>query len=387
MSRRYQQGCLYRESRKAGPDVWVFRWRDGQTNRKEKVGTVEQFPTKSTALKACELIRANINRETRSPRTVAELVSHYQQKELSEGGNKAYSTREVYGSYIRTWILPAWGSRSLSDVKTVAVEAWLGSLSLANGSKAKIRNVMSAIFSHAMRYEWLHHNPIALVRQSAKRKRLPDVLTAEEIGALLIELPEPCRTAVLLASCTGLRVSELLALKWADIHFDKGEIRPVRAIVDQVVGNLKTEASGKAVPIDSALAEMLLNWRGRCPYNQDHDYLFGSPEMDGTQPYWPDSLLRKVIRPAAARAGISKHIGWHSFRRTLATLLQSSAVGATVKATQGMLRHASSRLTMDLYAQSIPADQRTAQSSIIGAVLAASVPKRSLINSEVVVGA
>jgi integrase len=310
---------------------------------------------------------------------VAELVTHYKERELPEDGNKTHSTREVYGSYIRTWILPAWGTYSLSDVKTVNVEAWLGTLPLANASKAKVRNVMSAIFTHAMRYEWLNRNPITLVRQSAKRERLPDVLTAEEIGALLVELPEPCRTAVLLAACTGLRVSELLALKWSDIDFGKVEIRPCRAIVDQVVGSLKTEASGKAVPMDTALAGALLDWRGRCPYNQDEDFLFGSPEMDGRQPYWPDSLLRKVIHPAAKRAGVSKHIGWHSFRRTLATLLQAS--GASVKATQDMLRHASSRLTMDLYAQSIPADRRAAQSGVIGAILAASVPKCSLINS------
>src|SRR5439155_13585779 len=125
MSRRYQSGCLYRETRKAGPDVWVFRYRDGQTNRKEIIGTVEQFPTKTKALKACELLRTNINREARSPRTVAELVAHYTGKELAEDGSKAYSTREVYGSYIRTWILPTWGTQQLSDVKTVAVEALL----------------------------------------------------------------------------------------------------------------------------------------------------------------------------------------------------------------------------------------------------------------------
>jgi integrase len=379
MSRRYQEGCLYREKRKAGPDVWVFRYRDGESNRKEKVGTVEQFPTKTKALKACELVRVNLNREIRSPRTVAELVTHYTDKELSADGRKAHSTREVYGSYIKTWILPAWGTRSLSDVKAVGVEAWLSTLPLANGSKAKIRNVMSTIFSHAIRYEWLNRNPIAMVRQSAKRERLPDVLTAEEIGALVAELNGPCRIAVLLASCTGLRVSELLALQWSDVDFDKAEIRPCRAIVDQVVGSLKTEASGKAVPIDAALAEVLLDWRGRCPYNQDGDFLFGSPEMNGSQPYWPDSLLRKVVRPAAVRAGITAHIGWHSFRRTLATLLQAS--GVSVKATQDMLRHASSRLTMDLYAQSIPADRRAAQSGVIGAVLHASVPKRSLIKS------
>jgi integrase len=205
--KRYQRGCLYRERRHAGPDVWVFRFRDGQTNRKEQVGTVEQFPTRKAAMKGCELLRANINREARSPRNVAELVTHYTDKELSADGNKAHSTREMYGSYIKTWIVPKWGRHSMSDVRTVGVEAWLRTLPLANASRAKIRSVMSAIFNHAMRWEFFDRNPITLVRQSAKRVRLPDVLTVEEIGALLGELTDPCRTAVLLAATTGLRVS------------------------------------------------------------------------------------------------------------------------------------------------------------------------------------
>src|SRR5438270_6088583 len=103
MSKRYQNGCLYREKRKTGPDVWVFRFRDGQTNRKEIIGTVEEFSTKTKALRACELLRANINQGTRAPRTIAELVAHYSEKEL---GTKAYSTGHVHGSLIRTWILP-----------------------------------------------------------------------------------------------------------------------------------------------------------------------------------------------------------------------------------------------------------------------------------------
>jgi integrase len=81
-------------------------------------------------------------------------------------------------------------------------------LAFGKRERAKIRSVMSAIFSHAMRYEWLNRNPITLVRQSAKRKRLPDVLTAEEIGGLLCEQWDPCRTAVLLAATTGLGVSD-----------------------------------------------------------------------------------------------------------------------------------------------------------------------------------
>jgi hypothetical protein len=69
--RRYQQGCLYREKRKAGPNIWVFRFRDGETNRKERIGTVDEFPTRSAAMKACEPFRAKINLGVRLPRTVA----------------------------------------------------------------------------------------------------------------------------------------------------------------------------------------------------------------------------------------------------------------------------------------------------------------------------
>jgi site-specific recombinase XerD len=127
----------------------------------------------------------------------AELVDHYTEKELSNGSTKAYSTQEMYGSYIRCWIVPQWGEHALCDVRTVAGEEWLRMLPLANGSRAKIRNIMHAIYNHAMRYEWMDKNPISLVRQSAKRERVPDVLTVVEIAALLAQLREPCKTAVL----------------------------------------------------------------------------------------------------------------------------------------------------------------------------------------------
>ena len=111
--RRYQNGWLFKEKRKTGPDVWVFRYRDGQVNRKEIVGTVEQFPTKSAAKKACESLRVNINRETRSPRTFGELVAHYQQHELP---NKTPYTQEVYSGYLKTWILPKWEKHSVCQI-------------------------------------------------------------------------------------------------------------------------------------------------------------------------------------------------------------------------------------------------------------------------------
>ena len=67
----------------------------------------------------------------------------------------------------------------------------------------------------------------------------------------------------------------------------------------------------------------------------------------------------KIIRPALVRAGIENMvIGWHSFRHSLVTNLRSLGVG--VKVARELLRHANSRITMDLYTRAVSADKRMA---------------------------
>jgi integrase len=268
---------------------------------------------------------------------------------------------------IRARILPRWHDYLLSDIKTVAVEEWLSELPLANGSKAKIRNVFHALFNHARRHEWVARNPITLVRQSAKRRQTPDILTTSEIRDLLSELCDPFRTMVVLAATTGLRVSELLGLKWEDIAFTPAEIRLTRAVMDGVVGGMKTEASRKPIPLTSALKQLLMEWRSRTPYDQGGDWVFASPQKAGQQPYWHDSALRRAIRPAAVRAGIRKHVGWHTFRHSFATLLKAN--GEDVKVVQESLRHANSRITLDVYTQGLMASKREAQRRVVNSLL------------------
>ena len=194
----------------------------------------------------------------------------------------------------------------------------------------------------------------------------------DETKALLSELKDPFWTMVFLAATTGLRVSELLGLKWQDISFDLLEIHLIRAIVDGVVGDMKTEASRKPLALDSALAEVLVAWRGQTPYNRDEDWVFASPEKLGQQLYWPDSALRKAIRPAAVRAGILKHISWHTFRHSFATLLKAN--GEDVKVVQESLRHANSRITLDVYTQGLMPTKRQAQGRVVKSLLAPNGP-------------
>ncbi|HTZ96732.1 MAG TPA: tyrosine-type recombinase/integrase [Terriglobales bacterium] len=74
--------------------------------------------------------------------------------------------------------------------------------------------------------------------------------------------------------------------------------------------------------------------------------------------------MEKQIRPAAERAGIAKHIGWHTLRHTFGTLVKS--LGADVATTQALLRHANASITMDRYVQAVTPAKRNAQSAVFG---------------------
>lgn len=111
---------------------------------------------------------------------------------------------------------------------------------------------------------------------------------------------EPCRTAVLLALASGLRVGELLGLKWEDVNFEALEVNVTRSVVKQKITRCKTEASRKPIPLDPALAEVLLNWRLQAPYPRGSDWVFASPHRKGRQPYWPGVLFRVHFTARAA---------------------------------------------------------------------------------------
>ena len=116
------------------------------------------------------------------------------------------------------------------------VELWLHTLTFAPGTRSKIHNIMSAVFNHAIRHEWMDRNPITKVRTSAKRLREPDVLSPAEITSLLAELNLRERAMVMLAGSTGLRRSGLVALTWSDIDLELMQgtsAAPVSAITSE----------------------------------------------------------------------------------------------------------------------------------------------------------
>ena len=176
-----------------------------------------------------------------------------------------------------------------------------------------------------------------------------------------------------IAIVTGLRVSELLALRWRDINWEKMEIDILRGIVHQVVGDLKTEASQKPLPIDSGLAEVLADWRAKTPYNAESDWVFASPAMHVVQPYWPDSVWSKVIQPAAKRAGLTKAVGWHRFKKLRDAAKRQRGRCESCAGTDATRQL--QRVTLDTYVQADTGQKRAAQGKLSGLCLFHAHPK------------
>ena len=374
------QNCsLIRKIRKRSSDVWLLRWSDKSGSgkriyRKRVIGTVEEFSDAQSARRAVSSLIERINAD--NPRigfrstTISALCSHFERCELAQSNTwRSYSTKKCYAGYLKRWVLPQWGKYELRDIKTIEVESWLRGLPLAKTSCAKIRGVMSVLFNHACRYELFDGNPIRLVRQSAKRKKTPSVLTPAEIRVLADGLASRERTLVLLAASTGLRQSELFGLKWGDINFAEGTMHVTRSIVCGVVGPCKTESSQKPVPIHPLIVEALLRWREHQSHRKSDDWVFASGRRRGRNPYWGQAILRKYIRPKAQELGIEKRFGWHTFRHTYSTLLRS--VGTEFKVMQELLRHSSPRSTLDVYTQAITPSKHAAQNAVMSLVLSA----------------
>jgi integrase len=394
---RYQEGSIERVSRAKGPDVWVYRWRELQADgtrvqRKKTIGDVKQFPKKDDVKREVENLRAAINAasDRLGKMTIKELWGHFQKEELSrlrdgepEGGetHRSPTTIDCYLDNFRLHIIPKWGDTYINELKTVAVEKWLsglkflhnkrGEVPMAPGTKAKLRNQLSSLYSHAIRHELANTDPIkglvkgSGVRQSSKRVSIPDILTLAEMQSILGGLTEPMhRIAVLIAAVTGLRRSEIRGLKWSDCLIEELWLKLKRGVVRKSQTNLKTEGSRKGVPLTQDLAGAVMEWRRVCLYKADDDWVFASPDMNGDAPVWLDVMMDNYIKPAAAAAGITKTIGWHTFRRSLASIL--AAKGEQVKVVQELLRHSNSAITQDLYQQAGADAKRSAQGHVGG---------------------
>jgi integrase len=210
-------------------------------------------------------------------------------------------------------------------------------------------------------------NPIGLVnvKGASKRVRQPRSLMVEQFRLLVSHLREPYNTIALLCVCFGLRISEALALKWADVDWLNGTLRVERGIVQQVVDDVKTDDSRKTLTISDDLLGVLRDWKQVTQFSGPEDWVFASPVQLGRLPFSYSGVKQEVQRAADA-AGLG-HLRSHSFRHTYRTWLDS--VGTPVGVQQRLMRHADIRTTMNIYGDAVTPDMREAHGKIVGLAL------------------
>jgi integrase len=356
MQARYQYGTLTLRKRKKGPDVWQWRYFENGARKSVLIGTREKLPRKADALRALEVYWLKVNSENPQSQfhsvTVGTLCDRYLSEEMPVSVRE--DTANSYMGIVKNWIRPQWGNHTLQSVKTMAVEKWLNSIPRSKSTRAHVRNMLHLLYNCAIRWELMDRNPVDLVRQSSKRTKIPRVLTAEEFKKLLNGLTEPYHTMVLVAGCMGLRVSEILGLRWGDVNWETLTILVQRSVVNGKVYECKTETSRKPLPIDPELAEALLMFRRHAVYVADNDYIFAG---DSGKPRWQGIMLTDHIKPAAVRAGIGK-VGWHSFRHMFSSILHDA--GTNMATQKELLRHSDISTTMNMYTQAVNAAKREA---------------------------
>jgi len=216
--------------------------------------------------------------------TCGELINHYLNHELSR---LSKSARKANKSYIQNWIEPNWRSPLAGGMKTMQIQEWLDKIQRPDGAKLKIKNVLSAIFSHGIRWELMERNPVCGqeevghrgastgVRQSNRVSIRRVALAPDVVRQTLELLPLREATMALLDAVTALRASELIALNWKNVGWVTGILQSEFALVE---GELKaTKSRNNPLPLAESVLKVLRLWRENTAYRSDEDWIFASP--------------------------------------------------------------------------------------------------------------
>jgi len=257
--------------------------------------------------------------------------------ELLEG-KLASGTISVYS---RAMILFAEinGNTRMQSVTPYHVEKFLTArLKQVSSTRANLEfRTLKAAFNRALRYGMIPENAFTRCDNVRVPKQDPVFLSKEEFSRLLKAISDvKLRSIVILAVCTGMRLSEILHLRWEDVAFDLGII----LLRNRQSFLLKTRA-GRSVPLNQT-AMAVLNVKPRVSENVFPNKL-GSPFARGS--------ISRAFKKCARKAGLPEAVHFHSLRHTAGTWLGQNQV--PVPNVQAILGHRTAAMAM-VYIHSSP---------------------------------
>jgi integrase len=261
-----------------------------------------------------------------------------------------------YEQALRLRVLPDLGAVRLSELRRTDLQDLVDRL-VANGvDPSTVRNTLMplrAIYRRAMARSEVAINPTTGLELPAVRSRRDRVACPAEAARLIEAAPEADRAFWATAMYAGLRLGELLALRWSDIDIEKGIVTVERSW-DPKVGPVepKSKAGRRIVPAASLLQRHLREHRLR-QGRGGAGLVFG---REAERPFNPSSMQQRANR-AWRKAGLNA-ITPHECRHTFASLM--IAAGVNAKALSTYMGHANIAITMDRYGHLMPGNEREA---------------------------
>lgn len=361
--KHFQRGSLFKRGKRN--KVWVARFREpvsganGETEfirRSEILGNLTDLPTRRDAEMVLSDRLRRINSADYHPRSCCSFRSFVQEWETQAYPTLKYATQEHYQYVVNTHLLPEFGNVQVRLVSRESIQTFLaGKLKegLSWRTVKHIRTMLGTILGTAEFWGYIENNPVRKTRLP-RRGLQPEktILTPEQLGSLLEKVSEPSRSLVWLLVLTGLRIGELLALRWQDVDLEAGLLRVRRTLYEGRFDEPKTRSSNRTVPLSNKGVEVLSSFRKKS--QKPDDLVFCSKK--GT-PLCRRNLRNRQLDPVCEALKIPK-IGWHSLRHSNATLLD--AVGTPLGTVQSLLGHSSSEITRGTYIHALPAGAKEA---------------------------
>lgn len=345
--------------------MWIARYREpviganGETEfvrRSEIIGTVAELPTRRDAEMVLSDRLRRINSADYHPRSCSSFRSFVEEWEEQAHPTVKYSTQAHYKYVVNSHLLPVFGDVQLRLISRESIQTFLvGKLKegLSWRTVKHCRTVLGTILGTAEVWGYIEDNPVRKTRLP-RRALQPEktILTPEQLNSLLEKLPEPSRSLVWLLVLTGLRIGELLALRWQDVDLKARFLRVSRTLYEGHFDEPKTRSSNRTVPLTARGVEILTSVRPEAP--KPDALVFCSKK--GTA-LCRRNLRNRQLDPICEELKIPK-IGWHSLRHLHATLLD--AVGTPLGTVQSLLGHSSPEITRGTYIHSLPAGAKEA---------------------------
>ncbi len=376
---RYQDGSLFIRGKRT--KVWVARWREDlireddslhRTQRTVVLGSVSDL-SRREARSLLQKRVSEINQGRHRPRPIM-TFEKFAKENWQPGAELALNTSSarIYQFNLDKYVMPVLGRMRLCDVTRGTIQHSLLTLKqkgYAPSTLHSIRVTIAKVLQTAVDSGYLEHNPAQRIQIGERETNTPRVfLTPSQIQSLLAKLEEPCRAVVLTAILTGMRIGEILALRWNRVDFLRGSLEIAETYSDGQFGTPKTRSSRRVIPMSSALSKALELRRARCIHKEPGDLVFCTSK--GT-PLSPKNLYNRALAPTCDQLKLPR-VSWHSFRHSSATLMGD--MGESIKTAQAILGHSDLETTLNIYMHVIPDSQRRAVERVAG-VLFPDVPK------------